>query len=262
MRRLNSANNSAPSPRLPLSMASLAAFLTMNQNPIKALQKLIKTKFKDDSVLKQALIHRSYLNENKTAKLQSNERYEFLGDAILELWVSNQLFRLFPDYNEGNLTNLRALVVCTQNLAKIASSFDLGQFLYLSKGEEANNGRNNQSILANTLEALIGAVYLDRGLKSAYLFLNRFVNPSLLIISRQKIFKDPKSLFQEIAQARKGITPHYQTIKELGPDHNKTFEVAVLLNDESIATGSGNSKQRAEEAAAINATEKFTKNSV
>lgn len=234
----------------------------MNQNPIKTLQRLIKTKFKDDSVLKQALIHRSYLNENKTAKLQSNERYEFLGDAILELWVSHQLFRLFPDYNEGNLTNLRALVVCTQNLARIALSFNLGQFLYLSKGEEANNGRTNQSILANTFESLVGAIYLDKGLKSAYLFLDRFVNPSLLTISRQKIYKDPKSLFQEIAQARKGITPRYLTLKEFGPDHNKTFEVAVLLNDESIATGSGNSKQRAEEAAAINATEIFTKNSV
>ena len=146
----------------------------MKQNPIKTLEKLIKIKFKNGAVLEQALIHRSYLNENKTVKLQSNERYEFLGDAILELWVSDQLFHLFPDYNEGNLTNLRALVVCTQNLAKIASSFNLGQFLSLSKGEEANGGRNNQSILANTFEALIGSIYLDKGLKPTYKFLDKF----------------------------------------------------------------------------------------
>jgi ribonuclease-3 len=234
----------------------------MKPNPIKTLEKLIKIKFKNGAVLEQALIHRSYLNENKTVKLQSNERYEFLGDAILELWVSDQLFHLFPDYNEGNLTNLRALVVCTQNLAKIASSFNLGQFLSLSKGEEANGGRNNQSILANTFEALIGSIYLDKGLKPTYKFLDKFVNPSLLAISQQKIFKDPKSLFQEIAQAEKGITPHYQTIEESGPDHQKIFKVAVLLGDHTIASGSGNSKQKAEEAAATAATKIFTKNSV
>lgn len=234
----------------------------MNPNPLKTLQKLIKSKFKNDSILKQALIHRSYLNENKTTPLQSNERYEFLGDAILELWVSHQLFHLFPDYNEGILTNLRALTVCTQNLAKIASSFNLGQFLYLSKGEEANGGRLNQSILANTFEALIGSIYLDKGLKPAYKFLEKFVNPSLLSISQQKIFKDPKSLFQEIAQAQRGVTPHYQTLKEIGPDHQKIFEVAVLLDKDIIATGEGNSKQKAEEAAAIGAAQKITKNSV
>ena len=229
---------------------------------LKEIQTRLDLKFKNIQHLKQALVHRSFLNENSSGHLQSNERYEFLGDAVLELWASKTLFDLFPEFPEGKLTNLRSLVVCTQNLSQAAININLGAYVALSKGEEANGGRNNQSILANTLEALIGAIYLDKGLKSAYLFLDRFVNPGLLAISQQKIFKDPKSLFQEIAQAQRGITPHYQTVKESGPDHHKTFEVAVLLNEESIATGAGNSKQRAEEAAAINATEIFTKNSV
>lgn len=226
----------------------------MIKNPLRQLQQQIKTKFKDEVILNQALIHRSYLNENKNAHLHSNERYEFLGDAILELWISDQLFHLFPEHNEGKLTNLRALLVCTENLAKIASSFELGKYILLSKGEETNNGRQNQSILANTIEAIIGAIYLDRGLKSVNKFLNKFLLPSIQEISQQKIYKDPKSLFQEIAQAQKGVTPHYLTLKELGPDHQKIFTVAVFIGNDQIAIGEGNSKQKAEEAAALNAT--------
>lgn len=229
----------------------------MNQ-PLKELQKLIKYKFEDESKLTQALIHRSYLNEHKDSKLSSNERYEFLGDAVLELWSSDTLFHLFPKFDEGKMTNLRSLIVCTKNLSEIANSLDLGKFIMLSHGEENHGGRTNQSILADTLEAIIGAIYLDSDTKKTFMVLDKLFSNSLQKLSSQKIYKDPKSIFQEIAQARRGITPHYQIISESGPDHQKTFKVAVFLDKEKIATGTGNSKQKAEEDASTRATKIFT----
>jgi ribonuclease-3 len=230
----------------------------MNPN-LDELQNLIGVKFKDLVVLNQALIHRSYLNENKDSGLESNERFEFLGDAVLELWSSQTLFHLFPDYPEGKLTNLRSLVVCTENLALVASNFNLGKFILLSRGEETHQGRENLSILADTFESLIGAIYLDSGTKSVNKFLDKFLLPSLNDISQQKIYKDPKSLFQEIAQAKEGITPGYQTISQSGPDHHKTFVVGVYLNGKLISQGEGNSKQKAEEAAAVAGYQKLNK---
>ena len=229
----------------------------MNQN-LKKLQSIIDIKFKDENKLVQALIHRSFLNENKDKKLKSNERYEFLGDSILEIWISETLFHAFPQFEEGDLTNLRSLVVCTENLALIAKKIGLNDFIFVSKGEELHGGRQNQAILADTLEALIGAVYLDSGIKTTYKFLKKFLNQSINDFSTKKVLKDPKSIFQEIAQAQKGITPTYKTIKENGPDHNKTFEVGVYLGDELIETGTGNSKQKAEEDASTKATKLFT----
>jgi ribonuclease III len=229
----------------------------MNPN-LDALQKLIGIKFKDQNLLNHALIHRSYLNENKTAHLDSNERLEFLGDAVLELWSSETLFRLFPDYPEGKMTNLRSLVVCTQNLSKVAADFDLGQYILLSRGEETHQGRLNTSILADTFESIIGAIYLDSGVDKVNKFLDKFLLPSLNSISQSKNLKDPKSLFQEIAQAKEGITPHYLTESESGPDHQKVFEVGVYLDQKLIAKGKGNSKQKAEESAAINAAKLFS----
>lgn len=223
------------------------------------LETTISYKFKDHRHLNQALIHRSYLNENRHSGLVSNERYEFLGDAILELWISDQLFKIFPDFNEGDLTNLRSLIVCTQNLAKVAQSINLGQHILLSRGEESHGGRENQSILADTFESLIGAVYLDTGITSVFDFLSTHLQNSIDTISKQKVFKDPKSLFQEIAQAQKGTTPHYQTLEECGPDHQKKFKVGVYLGQDLIATGEGNSKQKAEETAAIAATQILNK---
>lgn len=229
----------------------------MNQ-PLKNLQKLINYTFKDETKLFQALIHRSYLNEHKDSSLTSNERYEFLGDAVLELWSSDTLFKLFPHFDEGKMTNLRSLIVCTKNLHQISSNLDLGEFIMLSHGEENHGGRANQSILADTLEAIIGAIYLDSDSQHVFSVLNQLFKDSLDKLSSQKIYKDPKSIFQEIAQAKKGITPHYRTISETGPDHQKVFQVAVFIEDEQIATGTGNSKQRAEEDASINATKLFT----
>lgn len=223
----------------------------MNQ-PLNQLQKIIKYQFKDISLLDQALVHRSSLNEQHQFR-ESNERYEFLGDAVLELWISDRIFAKFTKFDEGKLTNLRALVVCTQNLAQVANNFELGKFIYLSHGEENHGGRTNQSILADTFEATLGSIYLDGGLKPAFKFLDKFLTESIDKLSSKEIYKDPKSIFQEIAQAKEGITPNYQLISESGPDHQKTFEIGVYLNDKLIAKGTGNSKQKAEEAASITA---------
>jgi len=225
----------------------------MNQN-LKDLQTKLSYTFKDEGKLTQALQHRSYLNENRSQNLQSNETYEFLGDSILEFWISVKLFNQFPKFNEGDLTNLRALIVCTGNLALIAIKFEICDFILLSKGEERHDGRSNQSILADTFEAILGSIYLDGGIDSAFEFLEKTLNDSISELSQKKVYKDPKSLFQEIAQSKRGITPRYQTINESGPDHLKVFEIAVYLNDELITTGTGNSKQKAEEDASTKAT--------
>lgn len=217
------------------------------------LEKTIGIKFTNLTNLKSALIHRSYLNENKG--ITSNERLEFLGDAVLELWATEKLFTSFPEFDEGKLTNLRSLIVCTQNLATIAKDINLGEYLLLSRGEESHGGRDNQSILADTFESLIGAIYLDLGPEAINDFLLKFLLPSITQISQQSIYKDPKSQFQEISQSKRGVTPHYLVIKESGPDHQKTFEVGAYIKDDLIATGQGNSKQKAEESAAISATQ-------
>ena len=226
-------------------------------NPLlKELQTIIDYKFNDPLLLDQALVHRSSLNEQRQFK-ESNERFEFLGDAVLELWISDRIFSKFSKFDEGKLTNLRALVVCTENLAKVGSNFNLGNFIYLSHGEENHGGRANHSILADTFEAVLGSIYLDSGLSSAFKFLDKFLTSSIEELSSKEIYKDPKSIFQEIAQAKEGITPKYQTLSESGPDHQKTFEVGVYLDDKLIAKGTGNSKQKAEESASINAAKLF-----
>ncbi|MBP6989351.1 ribonuclease III [Candidatus Shapirobacteria bacterium] len=221
-------------------------------NQLEELQQLIGVKFKDSSKLILALTHRSYLNENRAQK-ESNERSEFLGDAILEYWVSEKLFRLFPTFNEGQLTNLRSLIVCTQNLAEVSGKFNLGSYILLSHGEETHGGRKNISLLADTFESLIGAIHQDQGYPATEKFLNTFLQESIDSLSQKQIYKDPKSQFQEIAQSKKGITPHYQIISEAGPDHQKIFEVGLYLGEDLIAKGKGNSKQKAEEDAAIQA---------
>jgi ribonuclease-3 len=227
--------------------------------PIDKLQKLLEINFSNPSLLHQSLIHRSYLNENRSLGLISNERLEFLGDAVLELWTTQRLYIQFPELPEGDLTNLRSLIVCTKNLANIATNIKLGDFILLSRGEESHSGRNNQSILADTFESVIGSVYLDKGQSAVDKLLEKFLGEEINLISQQKIYKDPKSLFQEIAQSSRGLTPHYITISSSGPDHQKLFEVAAHIGDELIATGKGNSKQKAEESAAIAATKKLNK---
>ncbi len=224
-------------------------------NPqLKSFQDKINYTFNTEAHLIQALIHRSYINENKDRQLTSNERYEFLGDAVLELWSSKTLFSQHPDYNEGQLTNLRAMIVRTETLAKISQEIGLDQIVFLSRGEESHGGRENISILADTFEAVLGAVYLDSDIQTAFDYLDRVLLQTSVDMAKAKVYKDPKSLFQEVAQAKKGITPHYTTISESGPDHQKTFEVAACIGNEQIATGKGPSKQAAEEEASIKAT--------
>ena len=224
---------------------------------VKQLQKKLGIKFKKLEYLCQALIHRSFLNENRGKGVKSNERYEFLGDAVLELWTSETLFTMFPDFPEGKLTNLRSLVVCTQNLSQTAQDINLGKYLTLSKGEEANGGRTNPSILADTFESLLGAIYLDQGFTASKAFLKKVIYPRLKLLSQQKVYKDPKSLFQELAQAQQKITPEYKTISATGPDHQKIFKVGVYLGKKLIATGTGHSKQAAAEIASAKATKKL-----
>ena len=226
---------------------------------INLLEQKIKVKFKDPRYLLLALTHRSYLNENKQLK-SSNERVEFLGDAILEYWVSQKLYSLFPDFDEGQLTNLRSLIVCTENLADISTSFDLGSFILLSRGETTHNGRQNISLLADTFESLIGAIHLDQGYPAVEKFLDRFLDKNIQALSEKNIYKDAKSLFQEIAQSKRGVTPKYQLLSESGPDHQKIFKIGVYLGDQLIASGKGNSKQKAEEDAATRAILILNKN--
>lgn len=215
----------------------------------------IGLKFKKPNLLLQALTHRSYLNENPKWRLDHNERLEFLGDAVLELVVTDYLYARYPN-PEGELTNWRAAIVNAVILAKISQKFDLNDYVLLSRGEAKDVGRARQYILANAIEALIGAIYLDQGYKKAEEFINRFVIEELPAIIEQKAYRDPKSRFQEEAQDRVGTTPTYEVIKEWGPDHARHFDIGVFLGDELVAKGEGLSKQEAQQAAAEEALKK------
>ncbi|MDP2639016.1 MAG: ribonuclease III [Candidatus Azambacteria bacterium] len=217
------------------------------------LQKQLKTKFKNENLLRQAFVHRSYLNENPAFELRHNERLEYLGDAVLELVVTEHLFKNYPDLAEGEMTNLRASLVNSQMLAQIADNLKFGDFLYLSKGETKEKGKGRQYILANTLEAFIGALYLDRGYEISGSFIVDNLIPELKDIIENKSWRDHKSLFQEAAQERVGVTPHYNVLSEIGPDHDKKFAVGVYLGEELIAQGEGSSKNEAQQQAAHNA---------
>lgn len=223
---------------------------------VSGLEKKLKVKFKNKNLLSQALVHRSYLNENPGFHLDNNERLEFLGDAVLELVVTEHLYITYPN-PEGELTNWRASIVNSKMLAKIAQQLELEQFLYLSRGEAKDkDSKARQYILANALEALIGAMYLDRGYKTVQKFIRQHVLNELPYIIQNLLYIDPKSRFQEIAQEKYGITPRYEVISESGPDHNKKFEVGLYVKDELVATGVGSSKREAQEQAAARGLKK------
>ena len=225
------------------------------EKDFKELQKKLEVKFKDENLLKQAFTHRSYLNENPAFGLGNNERLEFLGDAVLELVVTEYLFKNYPDLAEGEMTNLRAALVNTQMLSKISERIGFNDYLYLSKGETKEVGRGRQYILANTFEAFIGAFYLDQSYKPAKDFILRVLVIELDGIIKNKLWRDSKSLFQESSQERAGITPTYKVLSEVGPDHNKTFKVGVYLGKNLVASGEGSSKNEAEQKAAEAALE-------
>ncbi|AKM83469.1 ribonuclease III [Candidatus Woesebacteria bacterium RIFOXYC1_FULL_31_51] len=208
----------------------------------------LKTIFKNENLYLQALTHRSWVNENIGVR-GTNERLEFLGDAILEFVVSKELFIKFPEKEEGYLTALRANLVNTKNLSELAGKIGLGSEIFLSKGEEEGGGRNNSSLLADTVEAIIGALFMDQGISTA----EEFIKENILIDVNKKInspLKDPKSLLQEKVQSNKLPAPKYQVITEEGPDHNKNFTIEVIINGKPIAKGTGKNKSEAEQNAA------------
>ena len=229
-----------------MTFAFLLVYMDLSQ-----LEQKIKIQFKDRNLLQSALTHRSYLNENRRWPLAHNERLEFLGDAVLELITTEHLYRNFPN-PEGELTNLRSALVNYKMLSEIAAALGLEQYILLSRGESKDTGRARQVILANAFEALIGAIYMDQGFEVSRNFINDFVIDKLAAIVAGGQVLDPKSKFQELAQEKLGVTPHYKVLAEWGPDHNKNFEVGVFINDRQIAKGVGSSKQEAEISAAEN----------
>ncbi|OGZ31782.1 MAG: ribonuclease III [Candidatus Portnoybacteria bacterium RBG_13_40_8] len=220
--------------------------ITQNFNK---LEETLGIKFKNKKLLHQAFVHRSCLNENPGIKTDHNERLEFLGDAVLELAVTRNLFNDYPN-PEGELTTWRAALVNSKMLAEISTKLSFNDYLMLSKGESQDTGRARQFILANTFEALIGAIYLDQGFDKAEKFIKDKLLGELPKILEHKLYLDPKSHFQEHAQEKVGITPNYEVLKEEGPDHAKSFVVGVYLSSELIAKGKGPSKQAAQEDAA------------
>lgn len=216
----------------------------------KELQKNLGIKFKKENLLRQAFVHRSFLNENPGFELDHNERLEFLGDAVLELVVTEYLFGNYPDLAEGEMTNLRAALVNAQMLSHISDRLGFNDYLYLSKGEAKETGRGRQYILANTFEAFTGALHLDQGYGAPKDFILKNLIPELKTIIEKKLWRDAKSLFQEAAQERVGITPTYEVLSESGPDHAKKFVVGVYLGKELVAKGEGASKNEAQQRAA------------
>lgn len=225
----------------------------MSDKSIDRLQDKIGHTFKEEDLLKQALTHRSYLNENPEWPLGHNERLEFLGDAVLELVTTERLYQRFPDKTEGELTNWRAALVNANMLGSVSSDFDLNEHLLLSRGEARDTGRARQYILANAMEALIGAVYLDGGHEAASQFIETFIMARFDEVLAKKLYRDAKSLLQEEAQERLSITPKYEVLHEWGPDHARQFRIGVLFDAEIIGQGEGPSKQEAQQMAAEDA---------
>jgi len=222
------------------------------------LQKNINITFKDPELLKLAFVHRSHLNEAKHIHT-SNERLEFLGDSVLSLLTSHFLYKTYPNYPEGTLTNIRSSLVKTTSLSDISKSLGLGELLFLSHGEEASGGRTNQSLLADVFEALLGAIYLDQGIETARKFLEKYLFPNAERIIATKSYIDYKSLLQELIQQDSRVSPTYHVIKSEGPDHARTFWVEARAAESVLGSGSGKSKQEAEQAAALAALEKLGK---
>lgn len=215
---------------------------------LEALEDILGLHFQDPQLLKLALTHRSYIYETAGAGQHSNERLEFLGDSILALVSADFLYRTFPHLSEGELTDVRAVLVRTETLANFAREITLGKFLLMGKGEQHSGG--GQRVLASAFEAVLGAIYLDQGLEAIQKFILPRLEPLAHTIIEKRLFKDNKSLFQELAQAHTGITPSYRLVSQEGPSHNREFTVEVLLGDEVAGRGQGRNKQTAEQEAA------------
>jgi ribonuclease-3 len=223
----------------------------------KKLGKILQTKIKDKKLYLTAFTHRSYLNEHPDYDNGSNERLEFLGDAVLQLISSEYLYQKYPDSPEGDLTNYRAAIVCTPSLAEESLRLGYGEFLLMSVGEESTGGREREYILANTFEAVLGALYLENGLSFCEKFVARELLHKVEVIVKNEEYKDAKSKFQELAQEKLGVTPSYQVLDSWGLDHEKTFKVGVFVDDKEYGHGEGRSKQKAEQKAAESAIDKL-----
>lgn len=217
---------------------------------LEKLQTRIGVSFADSAHLLTAITHRSYLNEHREATQDHNERYEFLGDAVLELAVTDFLFKKYPDRPEGELTAIRAALVNTTSLSDASTNLGVNDFLLLSRGEERDTGRARQYILANAFESIIGAIYLDQGYASAVDFVARNLFGKTDAIVEKQLWRDSKSRFQELSQEHMSVTPRYETLGQSGPDHDRVFTVGVFLGSEKVAEGKGRSKQEAEQLAA------------
>jgi len=215
-----------------------------------AFEKKTKITFKDKKLLKQAFIHRSYINENPKTGMSHNERLEFLGDAVLELIVTDFLYKKFPNYTEGELTAVRSALVNAVIISEVALKVGMNDYLLLSKGESKDSGKARQYILANTYEAYVGAVYMDLGYDTAMEFVKKTLLPHTEEIVSKKLWRDAKSYVQEKAQEVVGVTPAYKVLHETGPDHDKHFTVGIFFSKELVAEGKGKSKQEAEQKAA------------
>lgn len=224
---------------------------------LRGLAQQLDGSWQDLALLDNAFIHRSFVNENPLLVVQDNERLEFLGDAVLELCISDMLMNAFPAYPEGQLSKLRASVVNEQPLAELARRFCLGDYLLLGKGEEISGGREKNSLLANTLEAVIAALYLDRGFDKTLIIISRLFAPLIAAGTRELIYRDYKTTLQETIQNRFKEMPQYALVGEQGPDHNKLFEVRLTVNGVLDTCGTGKNKKEAEQQAARKALEKL-----
>jgi ribonuclease-3 len=222
---------------------------------IKELLNKLEIPFKNIDLYLEAFTHRSFLNENKKEKINNNERVEFLGDAVLELITSHYLFETYKDRPEGDLTSFRAAIVKTESLASLARELGYGKALRMSKGEQATGGRDKDYLLANTFEALLGAIYQDLGYEECEKLVTKYLFPKLPQIVASRLDIDCKTRFQEIAQNKFKVTPTYEVLEAVGPDHDKIFTMGVFINDKELGRGTGASKQKAEEEAAKNALE-------
>ena len=219
------------------------------------LETILGVTFTDKDLLLSAVTHRSYLNEHRAAHQDHNERLEFLGDAVLELVVTDYLYVKYPEKPEGELTAVRAALVNTVSLSEASQKLGINDFMLMSKGEAKDTGRARQYILANAFEACIGAIYLDKGYDEAKEFIGRQLFPKTDMIVEKKLWQDPKSRFQELAQDRVSVTPTYDLISQEGPDHDRNFTIGVFLKSDKVAEGQGRSKQEAEQDAAEKAIE-------
>jgi ribonuclease III len=228
-------------------------------NQFEELEKTIEITFKNKLLIENVFIHRSYLNEHKSYHLPSNEKLEFLGDSVLSLITSIYLNKNFPDLQEGDYTDIKAAIVRTESLAEVGHKLELGKYLFLSKGEERGNGRQNTNILADCFEALVAVIFIDHSFDAAYSFvLKHLFKDKLEYIVENKLYLSPKSRLQEYLQATHKVLPLYKTVEEKGPEHDKEFKVSVYLKDKLLGEGTGSSKKQAEEQAAKNALEKMS----